>query len=124
MDAALQGLAWETCMPYLDDVGVWSTGQGANDTEREAASFEQMMSRLGAVFSRLKWAGLSMKASKCTLFATSAEYLGHIICRDGLRMDPKKISAVAQPPSILWKRFALSWVYALTTADLCRGLVR
>ena len=22
MDAALQGLAWETCMPYLDDVGI------------------------------------------------------------------------------------------------------
>ena len=94
MDAALQGLAWETCMPYLDDVGIWSTGSGEDPAERESNSFEQMMTRLRAVFERLRWAGLSMKASKCVLFATKAEYLGHIVSREGLRMDPKKISAV------------------------------
>ena len=95
MDAALQGLAWESCMPYLDDVGIWATGEGATEEERQEKSFEQMMERLEAVFERLKWAGLSMKASKCVLFATKAEYLGHIMSRDGLRMDPKKIAAVA-----------------------------
>ena len=58
-------------MPYLDDVGIWSTGEGATDADREKASFEQHMQRLEAVFERLKWAGLSMKASKCQLFATS-----------------------------------------------------
>ena len=95
MDAALQGLAWDTCMPYLDDVGIWSTGVGDTAEACELNSFEQMMQRLEAVFERLKWAGLSMKASKCCLFATKAEYLGHIIGREGLRMDPKKIAAVA-----------------------------
>ena len=102
MDAALDGLAWETCMPYLDDVGVWSTGVGHTSDERERSSFEQMLSRLEAVFERLKWAGLSMKASKCILFATSAEYLGHVISRTGLKMDPKKIAAVGDidPTSI------------------------
>ena len=29
------------------------------------------------------------------LFATSTEYLGHVIGRNGLSMDPKKIAAVA-----------------------------
>ena len=94
MDAALQGLAWETCMPYLDDVGVWSTGMGNNLQEREDASFEQMMTRLQAVFERLRWAGLSMKASKCILFGVEAEYLGHIVSREGLKMDPKKVETV------------------------------
>ena len=94
MDAALQGLAWETCMPYLDDVGVWSTGMGDNLQEREDASFEQMMTRLRAVFERLRWAGLSMKASKCILFGIEAEYLGHVVSREGLKMDPKKIEVV------------------------------
>ena len=70
MDAALQGLAWETCMPYLDDCGVWSTGVGQTLAEREADSFEKMLSNLHAVFERLKWAGLSMKSSKCELFTT------------------------------------------------------
>ena len=65
MDAALQGLAWETCMPYLDDVGIWSTGSGDSLEAKELASFDQMMTRLKAVFERLRWAGLSMKAGKC-----------------------------------------------------------
>ena len=94
MDAALQGLAWETCMPYLDDVGVWSTGMGNDLQEREDDSFEQMMTRLRAVFERLRWAGLSMKASKCILFGIEAEYLGHVVSREGLKMDPKKIEVV------------------------------
>ena len=94
MDAALQGLAWEICMPYLDDVGIWSTGVGADFDSREEASFEQMMVRLDLVLERLAWAGLSAKASKCVLFATSAEYLGHVISRRGLEMDPAKIEKI------------------------------
>ena len=94
MDAALQGLAWEICMPYLDDVGIWSTGVGADFDAREEASFEQMMTRLDLVLERLTWAGLSAKATKCVLFATAAEYLGHVISRRGLEMDPAKISKI------------------------------
>ena len=43
MDAALQGLAWDVCMPYLDDVAVWATGEGETLADRELASFEQML---------------------------------------------------------------------------------
>ena len=102
MDAALQGLAWETCMPYLDDVGIWSTGKGDTPEAREASSFEQMLQRLEAVFERFKWAGLSMKASKCVLYAISCDYLGHTISRRGLHMDKSKVEAVASidPTSI------------------------
>ena len=94
MDAALQGLAWEICMPYLDDVAIWSTGIGDTADSREAASFEQMMHRLELVLERLAWAGLSAKASKCILFAISAPYLGHVISRSGLEMDPAKVQKI------------------------------
>ena len=94
MDAALQGLAWDICMPYLDDTGVWSTGVGPTPEAREEASYQQMMQRLRLVFERFRHAQLSCKASKCELFATSAAYLGHIVSRKGLGMDPKKIEAI------------------------------
>lgn len=94
MDAALQGLTWDICMPYLDDVGLWSTGVGATADLREQASFEQMLTRLDLVLERLTWAGLTAKASKCILFATSAPYLGHVISRQGLEMDPAKIEKI------------------------------
>ena len=70
MDAVLQGLAWEICMPYLDDVGVWSTAKGATHAERVETSFEQMMHWLDLVLECLRWAGLTCKATKCELFVT------------------------------------------------------
>ena len=94
IDAALSGLAWETCVPYLDDAAVWSTGVGDSPASRQDSSFEQMMVRLTQVFERFRWAGLSPKASKTTLFATAAPFLGHVVGRNGLSMDPKKIAAV------------------------------
>ena len=94
MDAALQGLAWDICVPYLDDVGVHSTGVGDTFEERELASFEQQMERLDLVLERFVWAGLTAKASKCILFATKTAYLGHQIGRDGLSMDPEKLDKI------------------------------
>ena len=96
MDAVLSGLAWEICMPYLDDVGVWSTGTGDTPEQRMDDSFEQMMHRLDLVFSRLGQAGLTCKAKKCILFATETAYLGHMVGRDGLKMDPEKIDKVSK----------------------------
>ena len=81
-------------MPYLDDVGLWSTGVGPDFASREEASFQQMLTRLDLVLERLTWAGLTAKASKCILFATSAPYLGHVISRSGLEMDPAKIEKI------------------------------
>ena len=89
IEATLVGLNWDVCLPYLDDIIIWANG----DTEEEA--FEQSMERLELVLERLEWAGLRAKPSKCHLFATSVDYLGHVCSRDGVSLDPKKISAVA-----------------------------
>jgi hypothetical protein len=82
-------------MPYLDDVGIWSTGVGDTRQERLNNSFEQMLHRLDLVFGRLAGAGLTCKAEKCIIFATQTEYLGHVVSREGLKMDPAKIEKVS-----------------------------
>lgn len=95
MEAALDGLSWDICFPYLDDAGVFSTGVGDTKEERELASFEQMLHRLELVLERFESAGMTCKAPKCHLFCTEAEYLGHLVSREGIKMDPKKVQAVS-----------------------------
>ena len=90
IEAALQGLSYEICMPYLDDVAIWASGATQKDC------FEQAMERLDWVLQRFEWAGLSAKPKKCTFFAESCEYLGHLIGPDGVAVHPDKAEAVSR----------------------------
>ena len=62
MELVLRGLQWQICLVYLDDIIV--VGKTVND----------MIANLTHVFDRLLAAWLKLKARKCTLFATEAEY--------------------------------------------------
>jgi len=89
-------MPWDICMPYLDDIGIFSTGTGTTLEERKESSFQQMLHRLDLVLERLIWAGLTCKMTKCTLSSACvrAEYLGHIVSREGLSMATSKIETV------------------------------
>jgi hypothetical protein len=41
---------------------------------------------------------LFLKQSKCAFGASEVEYLGHIVGKDGVRVDPKKIEAMKDWP--------------------------
>jgi hypothetical protein len=41
---------------------------------------------------------LFLKQSKCSFGALEVEYLGHIVSKDGVRVDPKKIEAMQDWP--------------------------
>ena len=82
MERVLAGLHWETCLIYLDDVIVFSW------------TFDEHITRLHQVFSRMKEANLKLSPSKCKLFCHKVEYLGHILTKDGVATDPRKISAI------------------------------
>ena len=41
---------------------------------------------------------LSFKKSKCSFGVPEVEYLGHIVGRDGVKVDPKKIQAMQDWP--------------------------
>ena len=82
MERVLQGLHWETCLIYLDDVIIF------------AKDVETHINRLDAVLTRIKEAGLKISPRKCQIFRDKVEFLGHIVSGDGVATDPKKISAV------------------------------
>ena len=88
MECALDGLAWETCIIYMDDIAVFSAG----NTRDEA--FEQQLSRLSLVLERLRWANLTVKPSKCRFLALSVEYLGHVVSQRGVSPNPKLVQGV------------------------------
>ncbi|KAK3106230.1 hypothetical protein FSP39_015710 [Pinctada imbricata] len=82
MESVLNGLQWDTCLVYLDDIIVLGK------------SFDAMVQNLKKVFDRLISAGLKLKAKKCTLFAEKVDYLGHVVSKEGISTDPNKIATV------------------------------
>jgi hypothetical protein len=82
MELVLQGLQWHTAVLYLDDIIVYGK------------TFDEAYENLEEVFGRLKKANLTLKPSKCRLFQTSVQYLGHVVSQEGVKCDPKKVEAV------------------------------
>ena len=56
---------------------------------------KEHIQRLRGVFQKLHEAGLKLKPQKCEFFKTRISYLGHIVTRDGIECDPKKIEAIS-----------------------------
>ena len=86
MESCLGDLHLNWCIIYLDDIIIYSKTP------------EEHLERLEGVFAKLQKAGLTLKPSKCEFFKSRITYLGHIVSKDGIETDPKKISAVQQWP--------------------------
>ena len=87
MERILEGLGGVLCM--MDDILVF----GQNETEHDK--------RLEAVFERLKQAGLTLNKEKCEFRMNQVKFLGHIVSREGIQIDPSKVKAIQdmQPPT-------------------------
>ena len=59
---------------------------------------EDHIDRLEGVFQKLAQAGLKLKPSKCEFFQAELKYLGHIVSKQGIATDPKKIQAIHDWP--------------------------
>ena len=75
-------LKW--CIIYLDDIIVFSKMP------------EEHIETLRGVFEKLLAAGLRLKPSKCEFFKSQIPYLGHIVSKDRIETDPKKITAIKE----------------------------
>ena len=87
MEIVLAGLARKCCLVYLDDVLVFGR------------SLDEHNENLSKVFKRLRAAGLKLKPKKCRFDMTEVVYLGHVISAEGVRADPRKVSAVQEFPT-------------------------
>ena len=86
MDRVLQGLLRSRCLVYLDDIISFGT------------TFDDSLDNLTLIFERLRSYGLQLKSTKCHLFQSSVPFLGHVVGRDGLECDPRKIEDVKSWP--------------------------
>ena len=86
MTKVLQSLLWSTALVYIDDVIIFSK------------SFAQHLHDLDLVFSKLRDAKLTLQPTKCNFACKQVKYLGHIINKDGIQVDPEKTQAISTFP--------------------------
>ena len=82
MNDCVEDLRDKICLPYLDDLLVFSP------------SFEEHLEHVRLVLQRLKMKGIKLKLSKCELFRDQVRYLGHLVTSEGHCIDPKDKEAV------------------------------
>ncbi len=85
MELVLKDFNWKICLIYLDIV--------------YGAGFYPALDRLKAVWRRIREANLKLKPTKCCLMRAQVPFLGHIVSRRGVGVDPAKMEASSgQPP--------------------------
>ena len=88
MEETLAELRDEICLPYLDDVLVYSK------------TFDEHLQDVKTVLRRLRSKGIKLKPGKCKLFQKEVRFLGQLISEKGQRMDPADIQAVLNLKSV------------------------
>ena len=86
MENCLGDLNLNWCVVSFDDIIVFGK------------SPEEHLKRLAAVFEKLRLAKPKLIPSKCNFFKTEISYLGHIVYKEGIAIDPSKVEAVRNWP--------------------------
>ena len=86
MSKVLKNLNWKVALVYIDDILVFSR------------NFDDHLDHLSQVFSNLRAANLTLQPSKCKSATKEIEYLGHIISKHGIKVNPAKTKAVDEYP--------------------------
>ena len=68
---------------FIDDLLVVSHG-----------TYKEHIAELDVVLNRLSKAGLKCKIDKCFFAEPEMEYLGYIIPKDGIKLNPKKVQGI------------------------------
>ena len=77
-------------MDYLEFIRVYLDGL----TIITSSSFEDHLAKVEEVMKQIQSAWLKCNIDKCKFAWPKVEYLGYIITREGIKLDPKQIKAV------------------------------
>jgi hypothetical protein len=69
---------------YIDDINVYSK------------TFEEHIEHLKIVFQRVRESGMKLQRAKCSFIKPEITFLGHIVSREGLKVDPSKVEKLKQ----------------------------
>ena len=96
-------LNFQSLLVYMDDILVFGV------------AVEETTECLEVVFQCLKRVNLKVKPSKCQMYHRTLWYLGHIVSKEGMELDPSKITAITEWVRPNWGSF---WDFAVTTDGL------
>ena len=86
MDYAFKGIRGKFIEIYQDDLTVFS-----KDTSDHISHLKQ-------VFERCRKFGISLNPAKSIFGVSEGKLLGHIITKDGVKVDPQRVEAIKQVP--------------------------
>ncbi len=101
MQSTLRGLE-PFCLPYIDDLVIFSS------------SFEQHLTHITSVLSRLKFAGLTVKKEKCAWCFASFDFLGFHVGKSRLSIPSEKVSSITSYRLPLTKSSLKSFIGLIT----------
>lgn len=87
MNDTFRDLLDQSVVAYLDDILIYSADE------------EEHRKHVRLVLERLRSAQLYAKAEKCEFHRSEIEFLGYVVSSSGIKMDPKKISAITSWPA-------------------------
>lgn len=97
MDIVLKDLH-NYAVPYLDDIAVFSK------------TWEEHITHLRTVLTRLREAGLTIKAEKCSFGCSQVTYLGHVVGRGTRKPSELKMGPIGEFPRPQTKRDVRSFL--------------
>ena len=71
---------------FIDDILIYSKSQAEHE------------GHLRTVLQTLSEHELYAKLSKCDFWLQEVDFLGHVVCKEGIKVDPKKVKAVMHWP--------------------------